>query len=397
MATIVNVRRDVKDKFYRYKMPLLLTKIEGKGNGIKTVFPNMADVARALGRPSSYPTKFFGCELGAQATFNDDTERYIVNGAHDQNRMRELLDVFIDKFVLCQSCKNPETELMVTKNDYILADCKACGHQGNIDMRHKLTTFILKNPPKKASKKSKKAVAGADSIAGQPGQDDDDEDDELTKQINAGAAALMTEEEAAKLIADREKEDWGEDTSPEAVAKRMAALGVTDSLLKAGEDEDDLGDKYTEFAAEVKENKAEWSNSEIYKRADDVGKAYKVLAALVPALFTEDVVAELPARLPLLAKMTTSPKEAKSLLGGFEALFGSPALFDSHLGQINKVLLQLFEADVLEEEFLLDWGQHVSSKYVEKSVSKKVRKAAEPFLTWLAEADDESEEESDEE
>ncbi len=53
---VVNIRRDVEDKFYRYRMPLLQIKIEGKGNGIKTVIPNMADIARALSRPPA-------CEL----------------------------------------------------------------------------------------------------------------------------------------------------------------------------------------------------------------------------------------------------------------------------------------------------------------------------------------------
>lgn len=43
------------------------------------------------------PTKFFGIELGAQSKVDDKNERYIVNGVHDAPRLRDVLDVFIDK------------------------------------------------------------------------------------------------------------------------------------------------------------------------------------------------------------------------------------------------------------------------------------------------------------
>ncbi|CAK5024227.1 unnamed protein product [Meloidogyne enterolobii] len=56
MAQKVNVNRNVQDPFYRYKMPRLLAKVEGKGNGIKTVVANMPEIAKALSRP---PTCLF--------------------------------------------------------------------------------------------------------------------------------------------------------------------------------------------------------------------------------------------------------------------------------------------------------------------------------------------------
>lgn len=56
MGTL-NVNRNVADAFYRYKMPRICAKVEGKGNGIKTVIVNMPEVAKALGRPATceYP------------------------------------------------------------------------------------------------------------------------------------------------------------------------------------------------------------------------------------------------------------------------------------------------------------------------------------------------------
>lgn len=58
------------------------------------------------------PTKYFGCELGAQTNFDMKNERFIVNGEHDAAKLQDILDGFIRKFVLCAACENPETTLV---------------------------------------------------------------------------------------------------------------------------------------------------------------------------------------------------------------------------------------------------------------------------------------------
>jgi len=408
-AGIVNIRRDVDDKFYRYRMPLLLIKIEGKGNGIKTVIPNMTDVARALSRPPAYITKFFGCELGAQTPIDEKNDRYIVNGAHDATRLRELLDGFIDKFVLCRSCKNPETDLVIVKtgrNEDIIRDCKACGERTGIDMRHKLVTFILKNPPKK-NKKSKAEANGTATGNGNgvhaaappvPGEGPDDaaptadSDDELTRKIKAEAAELTTE---TALAGD----EWSADTSPEAVQARMKALEGQIGTLNVGGGGDDDGSEedadspYAQLGHWVEENRGEEDvgSVQIYKKAEELGveKKHKTLLVLVQALFTQDVVAEISTYKFLLAKMVTSEKHQKSLLGGIERLVGltHPELIPA----VPKILMALYQDDILDEDVVIQWGTHVSKKYVDKETSKRVRKASEPFLKWLEEADDDSE------
>lgn len=45
---VVNIPSTIQDSNYRYKMPKMILKIEGKGNGIKTNITNLVDVATAL-------------------------------------------------------------------------------------------------------------------------------------------------------------------------------------------------------------------------------------------------------------------------------------------------------------------------------------------------------------
>ena len=41
---------------------------------------------------------------------------------------------------------------------------------------------------------------------------------------------------------------------------------------------------------------------------------------------------------------------------------------------------------------ILEWGKKVSKKYISKELSEQIHKRAEPFLIWLKEAEEESEE-----
>lgn len=159
MASINIGQENSGDTFYRYKMPRLQAVIEGRGNGIKTRVVNNVEIAKALERPPDYIIKYFGCDLGAQTKYDKASGASIVNGAHDTAKLCELLESFIKKYVQCYSCGNPETVIKV-KKDLISLKCKACGAVSDVDMRHKLNTYILKNPPEdkvsKAEKKLKK-------------------------------------------------------------------------------------------------------------------------------------------------------------------------------------------------------------------------------------------------
>ena len=86
--------------------------------------------------------------------------------------------------------------------------------------------------------------------------------------------------------------------------------------------------------------------------------------------------------------MVTSEKHEKALLGGVERFIGlrgkeNPEIYN----QTAKVLMVLYNQDILSEEVLTKWGTKASKKYIDLPTSKKVRKSAESFLTWLAEAE----------
>jgi len=397
VGKLLNIGGDKDDRFYRYKMPPIISKIEGKGNGIKTVIPNMSDIGRALHRPSSYPTKFFGCELGAQVKCEEKNDRYIVNGAHDAQKLQLLLDSFIQKFVLCGSCGNPETVLIIDKDDFIIRDCKACGQRTNVDMRHKLTTHILKNPPsgqdgknKKKGKKGKKNDSKSGPTPpdsdGAENSPEDSGDDELTREIQNAAKNTPPPEEV-------DDDDWAEDMSEEAVRRRQQELVAGVQGLGVSDDEEDPYDVFANYVT----TESDASNAEILLKIDTLGlKTTNVLQMLPQVLFNSKILAErqISKRAGLFEKLAKDEKTQRALLGGFERLVGLQVR--DLLPKITMILKTLYDEEIVEEEVFIAWGQKASKKYVGKrKIAEEILEKAKPFLDWLETAESEDSDDDD--
>ncbi|KAI5159999.1 translation initiation factor 5 [Nematocida ausubeli] len=148
----INIDRNSEDVFYRYKMPEIEVKIEGRGNGIKTVLVNIEDIAKSLDRDPKYITKYLSYDLGTLSSVDETNSKYIINGSHTSEKVQSCIFKFIEEFILCKSCeRNPETVLFTDANrKHIQQRCKACGKINTIKTQNKLGKILLKELPDKA-------------------------------------------------------------------------------------------------------------------------------------------------------------------------------------------------------------------------------------------------------
>lgn len=393
---MVNVNRKVTDQFYRYKMPKIIAKVEGKGNGIKTVIVNMVDIARAIYRPAAYPTKFFGCELGAQTQIDKKNDRYIVNGSHNGEKLQEILDIFIEKFVLCDECDNPETTFIVQpKKEKITSVCSACGHSSLIDMRHRLSTFVLKNPPTDDSATPSKLKKLRKDKG--PTQGKEAENGETSPSDESGFDGWSDETPTNNSFVD----DWGDDTSKEAVEKRMQKLGEGVKGLTYNDDLDKpIGERFDIFFKFVK-NKInagteKLPDKEILAEAERLDIKDRAVVALAELIFNDDILTQIPHhRVLFLRFLGNNQKAQKHLMGAFEQLVGT-SYPKKLMPKVVHILKSFYDNDLVEEEVLMDWGLKVSKKYVKKDVAEQIHAKAKPFIDWLRTADEESDEDDDE-
>ncbi|XP_057490587.1 probable eukaryotic translation initiation factor 5-1 [Actinidia eriantha] len=445
------------DAFYRYKMPKMITKIEGRGNGIKTNVVNMIDIAKALARPASYTTKYFGCELGAQSKFDEKTGTSHVNGAHDTAKLAGLLENFIKKYVQCYGCGNPETEIVITKTQMIILKCAACGFLSDVDMRDKLTTFIIKNPPEqKKGSKDKKAMRRAEKERLKEGEMADEEQTKLKKEAtkkeatkkkgsSAGSkdavskastknkhnasdgdhspAGSQTDDNEVAATVDTDEDDdiqWQTDTSAEAARQRIQEQlsSVTAGMVMLSTNEEKPKSVKNSSVNEVKSKVNGHANGVISR----VNSHEKLVGEIKEFLKKGSSVTQLNSS---LGSLTSTPQETMDAL--FEALFdGAGKGFSKEVTKKKNyiaaatqeegsqpVLLHAIEAfcgkaspEAMKEVALVLKVLYDSDVLEEESIVEwygkgstgsnkglQMWKNVKPFVEWLQSAESESEEE----
>jgi translation initiation factor 5 len=430
--------RQKDDAAYRYKMPAVVGKVEGRGNGIKTVVVNCSRIAQALERPPSHLTKFFGCELGAQSKWTLAADRAVLTGAHQTGDLQEMIFLYIEKFVLCGSCRNPETKLKVkVKSGTISRTCAACGAKSSVDMGHKLCNFILKEA--KAKKKSKtdaksggKDGAKKSSKAQRKAERDElkkkkrekreakeleakrtaamesgahvDEDGEIwLTDFSEEAASTRKQEEMARAAA-RAAQDTGAmidaALAEEAAATREEALDATRARAVAtGKIRAYMAESAARSVAEIVEHITNLQLSEVLTVNDRVGLAFEgVFGTTTSAASVMGAAAQHAAVFQQLVAGAKAKQWA--LLCAIERHF---ALEPARLAIAPLVLKALYDepVEVFTEDVFAEWvaaegRMAFSDPSVDDDASAAFKASAKPFLDWCtAESESGSESEED--
>ncbi|KAK8914492.1 putative eukaryotic translation initiation factor 5-2 [Platanthera zijinensis] len=422
------------DAFYRYKMPRMITKIEGRGNGIKTNVVNMVDIAKALARPASYTTKYFGCELGAQSKFDEKTGTSHVNGAHETVKLAGLLENFIKKYVQCYGCGNPETEIIITKTQMITLKCAACGFLSDVDMRDKLTTFIIKNPPEqKKGSKDKKAMRRAEKERLKEGEAADEEQKKVKKETTkkktskevvgskpTGKKKAAGSDEDGNSnspngsqgddveAADEDDIQWQTDASAEAARQRIQeqlnSVTAEMVMLSTIDEQDSKPEKkqkkpespksngtinHEKLVAEIKDEAEKGLKSiELVKFAKlQSGSPQEVMDALFEAIFDgigKGFAKEVTRKKNFIAAAVQEDGEQMLLLRAVEA-FCDKCNGDA-VKEVALAVKALYDADLLEEESVVEWYQEGVSGATKGS---QIWKNMKPFVEWLESAESE--------
>eukprot|EP01125_Pyxidicula_operculata_P003122 TRINITY_DN1337_c0_g1_i1.p1 TRINITY_DN1337_c0_g1~~TRINITY_DN1337_c0_g1_i1.p1 ORF type:complete len:327 (+),score=46.32 TRINITY_DN1337_c0_g1_i1:24-1004(+) len=320
----VNIPRSVIDDHYRYKRHELILKVEGRGKMIKTIIENLSVVAKDLERPAVDIMKYFGFSLSSPVQIDGKNDKFSIGGNRDLKELNDILDKYIDIYVLCQVCGNPETIMAVGKRN-IKLNCRACGETSvNSEVNDKFGSYLTKKPTVSDKK---------------------------------------TEEE---YVEDEFEKETEETETPEG-SQNVTELSMTGNPINA-------------LKSYWRSNPSSEAIEESVKRLQSKHKMNDVqlLHTIFTSLFDKDYSQDFDHKSEIVKLFIPSKKLQQQVMICIEGMCVSD---QSLIPKISSILECFMDNEVIDEDNIFKWFDSTSSK--DKVVAQKLRKTCEKFVDKL--------------
>lgn len=153
---MINIDKNTNDQFYRYKMQSVIVVEESN----KTLIKNLNSIGKDLKRHPIHILKFLACSFGCSVKIIDsENSKYYLTGSFNSDKIQNGIFNFINLFVLCLNCSNPETKFILD-NNVLKRKCNSCGSIFEQEP-HKIVPIFIKdiNDDKYVDKNYDKASA----------------------------------------------------------------------------------------------------------------------------------------------------------------------------------------------------------------------------------------------
>ena len=109
----------------RFQVPEVQIMVQGN----RSIWQNFQDIINVLNRPGKEVLKFVSGQLGTAGSMGGSNALF--NGKFNAEQVTDVLNRYIDSYVICPVCTRPDTEIAKEKNAYYLS-CSACGARTSI-------------------------------------------------------------------------------------------------------------------------------------------------------------------------------------------------------------------------------------------------------------------------
>lgn len=144
------------DTHYRYKMPVIT--LSTKKN--QTSIDNLSLLSKTLNKEPMELLKMWSYALGTNLTPKTSS----LGGFHTFSQLHDALIKYIDEFIICQKCGNPETTYTIYKSRFCL-ECRACCGLSKIKSDTKLTKYLITQTKAREAKQTSTAIENESLLA----------------------------------------------------------------------------------------------------------------------------------------------------------------------------------------------------------------------------------------